>query len=88
MDTGVWLTKSRADIRIQCLCIDTNDPAKTAQFWQAALGWRRLDKWPGERRMVQILNEDERKGRASRFLIGPVVHRGACRLMAGTEFLR
>ena len=41
MDTGVWLTKSRADIRIQCLCIDTNDPAKTAQFWQAALGWRR-----------------------------------------------
>jgi len=41
VDTGVWLTKSRADIRIQCLCIDTNDPAKTAQFWQAALGWRR-----------------------------------------------
>lgn len=29
------------DIRIQCLCIDTTDPAKTAQFWQAALGWRR-----------------------------------------------
>jgi hypothetical protein len=29
------------DIRIQCLCIDSNDPAKAAQFWEAALGWRR-----------------------------------------------
>ena len=28
-------------IRIQCLCIDTSDPAKIASFWQAALGWRR-----------------------------------------------
>ena len=29
------------DLRIQCLCIDTADPAKLAGFWQAALGWRR-----------------------------------------------
>jgi len=29
------------DIRIQCLCIDTTDPAKIASFWEAALGWRR-----------------------------------------------
>ncbi len=28
-------------LRIQCLCFDTHDPAKTASFWQAALGWRR-----------------------------------------------
>jgi hypothetical protein len=28
-------------IRIQCLCIDTTDPARLAGFWQAALGWRR-----------------------------------------------
>jgi catechol 2,3-dioxygenase-like lactoylglutathione lyase family enzyme len=28
-------------IRIQCLCIDTSDPAKIASFWQSALGWRR-----------------------------------------------
>jgi catechol 2,3-dioxygenase-like lactoylglutathione lyase family enzyme len=28
-------------IRIQCLCIDARDPAATASFWQAALGWRR-----------------------------------------------
>ncbi len=28
-------------IRIQCLCIDTADPARIASFWQAALGWRR-----------------------------------------------
>jgi hypothetical protein len=29
------------DIRIQCLCIDTADPAKIAPFWEAALGWHR-----------------------------------------------
>ena len=29
------------DIRIQCLCIDSTDPAKIASFWQEALGWRR-----------------------------------------------
>jgi catechol 2,3-dioxygenase-like lactoylglutathione lyase family enzyme len=28
-------------LRIQCLCIDSRDPARTASFWQAALGWRR-----------------------------------------------
>jgi predicted enzyme related to lactoylglutathione lyase len=29
------------DIRIQCLTIDTTDPARLADFWEAALGWRR-----------------------------------------------
>lgn len=29
------------NIRIQCLCIDTTNPARLADFWQAALGWRR-----------------------------------------------
>jgi catechol 2,3-dioxygenase-like lactoylglutathione lyase family enzyme len=29
------------DIRIQCLCIDSADPSSTADFWEAALGWRR-----------------------------------------------
>jgi catechol 2,3-dioxygenase-like lactoylglutathione lyase family enzyme len=29
------------DLRIQCLCIDTTDPARLAAFWQSALGWRR-----------------------------------------------
>ena len=28
-------------IRIQCLCVDTTDPARIAGFWQSALGWRR-----------------------------------------------
>ena len=28
-------------IRIQCLCIDTTDPAGIAAFWESALGWRR-----------------------------------------------
>jgi catechol 2,3-dioxygenase-like lactoylglutathione lyase family enzyme len=35
-------------IRIQCLCIDTADPAKIASFWQAALGWRRTREEDGE----------------------------------------
>lgn len=29
------------DLHIQCLCIDTTDPAGLASFWEAALGWRR-----------------------------------------------
>ena len=34
----------RMGIRIQCLCIDTTDPARTASFWQSALGWRRTSE--------------------------------------------
>ena len=34
----------RMEIRIQCLCIDTGDPAKIAAFWQSALGWRRTSE--------------------------------------------
>lgn len=29
------------NIRVQCLCIDTTDPAGLAGFWESALGWRR-----------------------------------------------
>jgi predicted enzyme related to lactoylglutathione lyase len=32
---------SAVDLRIQCLCIDTTDPARLAGFWQSALDWRR-----------------------------------------------
>jgi predicted enzyme related to lactoylglutathione lyase len=28
-------------IRVQCLCIDSNDPDKLALFWEDVLGWRR-----------------------------------------------
>jgi catechol 2,3-dioxygenase-like lactoylglutathione lyase family enzyme len=28
-------------LRIQCVCIDSTNPAQLADFWQAALGWRR-----------------------------------------------
>ena len=28
-------------MRIQCLCIDSADPARIAGFWESALGWRR-----------------------------------------------
>jgi predicted enzyme related to lactoylglutathione lyase len=27
-------------IRIQCLCVDSTDPAQLAAFWREALGWR------------------------------------------------
>ncbi len=29
------------NIRIQCLCVDSVHPSKSADFWEAALGWRR-----------------------------------------------
>lgn len=36
------------NLRIQCLCLDTTDPARLAGFWQAALGWRRTYEEPDE----------------------------------------
>jgi predicted enzyme related to lactoylglutathione lyase len=27
-------------VRIQCLCIDSADPAELAAFWRSVLGWR------------------------------------------------
>jgi catechol 2,3-dioxygenase-like lactoylglutathione lyase family enzyme len=36
------------NIRIQCLCIDTADPARIAAFWQSALGWRCTFQKEGE----------------------------------------
>jgi hypothetical protein len=35
-------------LRIQCLCVDTADPARLAAFWQSALGWRRTFERDGE----------------------------------------
>jgi predicted enzyme related to lactoylglutathione lyase len=29
------------DLTIQCFCLDSTDPGRTAAFWEAALGWRR-----------------------------------------------
>ena len=29
------------DLLIQCFLLDSTDPHRTADFWQAALGWRR-----------------------------------------------
>ena len=28
-------------LRWQCVCLDSTDPGRVADFWQAALGWRR-----------------------------------------------
>lgn len=36
------------DLRIQCLCIDSADPSRSAVFWAAALGWRRTYETEGE----------------------------------------
>jgi Glyoxalase-like domain len=35
-------------LRVQCLCMDTADPARIARFWAAALGWRITSSEPGE----------------------------------------
>lgn len=35
-------------LRIQCMCIDTRDPARLAAFWQSTLGWRRTFENDGE----------------------------------------
>jgi catechol 2,3-dioxygenase-like lactoylglutathione lyase family enzyme len=39
--SGAELQDRVMQLRIQCLCVDTADPARLAAFWQAALGWRR-----------------------------------------------
>jgi hypothetical protein len=36
------------DLRIQCLTVDSTDPARLATFWQSALGWRRTYEEPDE----------------------------------------
>ena len=35
-------------LRIQCVCVDTADPARLASFWQSALGWRRTFEQDGQ----------------------------------------
>ena len=35
-------------LRLQSFCIDTIDPGRLADFWQAALGWRRTEEGPDE----------------------------------------
>ena len=35
-------------IRFQALCVDAADPARAADFWEAALGWRRTFEEPDE----------------------------------------
>jgi predicted enzyme related to lactoylglutathione lyase len=35
-------------LRIQCLSIDTADPAGLARFWESALGWRRTFEEPDQ----------------------------------------
>lgn len=35
-------------VRIQCLNIDAHDPGRIAEFWEAALGWRRTYEKPDQ----------------------------------------
>jgi catechol 2,3-dioxygenase-like lactoylglutathione lyase family enzyme len=35
-------------LRLQCICVDTTDPARIARFWQGALGWRRTYDEPDQ----------------------------------------
>jgi hypothetical protein len=36
------------NLRIQCLCVDSQDPHALAAFWQEALGWRRTHEEPDQ----------------------------------------
>jgi predicted enzyme related to lactoylglutathione lyase len=35
-------------IRVQCLCVDSQDPDRQARFWADVLGWRRTHETPDE----------------------------------------
>lgn len=35
-------------LRVQCLCVDTQDPDGLARFWADVLGWRRTYEEPDE----------------------------------------
>jgi catechol 2,3-dioxygenase-like lactoylglutathione lyase family enzyme len=39
---------ARMGLRLQCICVDTTDPARIARFWQGALGWRRTYDEPDQ----------------------------------------
>jgi predicted enzyme related to lactoylglutathione lyase len=39
---------ARVSIRWQCICVDSTDPSGAADFWEAALGWRRTADEPDE----------------------------------------
>jgi hypothetical protein len=60
------------DLRKYVLAIDPKGGDETL----GGVNLRRLVDWPGERQMTRILDEDERKSRPSRYVVGPVVHRG------------
>lgn len=60
------------DLRKYVLAIDPKGGDETL----GGVNLRRLVDWPGERQMTRILDEDERKRRPSRYVVGPVVHRG------------
>ena len=36
------------NIRVQCLCVDSNHSDATGRFWEQALGWRRTHSDPDE----------------------------------------
>jgi len=38
----------QVSIRWQCICVDSTEPARTASFWEQALGWRRTYQTPDE----------------------------------------
>jgi hypothetical protein len=40
----------------------------------AALRYPRLESWPSDRQFTRLLRRDEEAGRASRYVVGPIVH--------------
>jgi len=59
------------DLRSYVLVIDAKGGDSTLE----KLGYERLSSWPGERRMLAKIEKNEKDGKPSRFVVGPVVRR-------------
>ena len=47
-ESGTGEARPAPGLRWQCVCVDSQDPARIADFWEAALGWRRTHEDPDE----------------------------------------
>ncbi len=45
----------------------------------SSLDWPRLERWPGVKEMARMVRRNNDDGRASRYIVGPIVHRIADR---------
>lgn len=73
--TGGGKSTFAGGILLQRRYVAVADP-KGGDETLAALNLRRLDNWPGARQMSKMLEKDEKNGKRSHYIIGPVVQVG------------